>query len=72
MCVFAFLHLTPQLFILGIDLVGYATGQTDKFRGTGVFSGIQMERPLPTETKDDDDDKPATPQSAGTTEPQQK
>ena len=27
-----------------IDYVGYATGQTDQFQGTGVFSGIKMER----------------------------
>ena len=31
----------------GIDYIGYATGQTDKFQGTGVFSGIKMERTLP-------------------------
>ena len=30
---------------LAIDYVGYAAGQTDKFQGTGVFSGIKMERP---------------------------
>jgi hypothetical protein len=36
--------------------VGYATGQTDKFQGTGVFSGIKMERePEPKE----EDSKPA-------------
>ena len=29
---------------LAIDYVGYAAGQTDKFQGTGVFSGIKMER----------------------------
>jgi hypothetical protein len=32
------------LFWKGIDYIGYATGQTDKFQGTGVFSGIKMER----------------------------
>jgi hypothetical protein len=31
----------------GIDYIGYATGQTDKFQGTGVFSGIKMERTPP-------------------------
>jgi hypothetical protein len=31
-------------FQKGIDYIGYATGQTDKFQGTGVFSGIKMER----------------------------
>lgn len=30
---------------IAIDYVGYAAGQTDKFQGTGVFSGIKMERP---------------------------
>jgi hypothetical protein len=32
---------------IGIDYIGYATGQTDKFQGTGVFSGIKMERNPP-------------------------
>jgi hypothetical protein len=30
--------------------VGYATGQTDKFQGTGVYKDIKYER----EPKDDD------------------
>jgi hypothetical protein len=25
-------------------MVGYAAGQTDKFQGTGVWSGVKMER----------------------------
>eukprot|EP00980_Cylindrotheca_fusiformis_P017558 scaffold5508_cov104-Cylindrotheca_fusiformis.AAC.2 len=37
-----------------IDYAGYATGQTDKFQGTGVFSGIKMER----EPKEGDDKAP--------------
>lgn len=28
----------------GIDFAGYSLGMTDKFQGTGVFSGIKMER----------------------------
>jgi hypothetical protein len=28
----------------GIDLVSYGLGATDKFKGTGVYSGIQLER----------------------------
>jgi hypothetical protein len=31
-------------FSVGIDYVGYALGQTDTFQGTGVFSGIKMQR----------------------------
>jgi hypothetical protein len=31
-------------FPVGIDYVGYALGQTDTFQGTGVFSGIKMQR----------------------------
>lgn len=45
-----------------IDLVGYATGKSDKFKGTGVFSAIEFERekkedgkkPLPAERKKED------------------
>ncbi|CAJ1945276.1 unnamed protein product [Cylindrotheca closterium] len=40
-----------------IDYVGYASGQTDKFQGTGVFSGIKMEREP--EKKEDDSKLPA-------------
>jgi len=32
-----------------IDLVGYAAGQTDEFRGTGVWSGVKMKRETPEE-----------------------
>jgi hypothetical protein len=34
----------PMILSLGIDYVGYALGQTDTFQGTGVFSGIKMQR----------------------------
>ncbi len=30
-----------------IDLVGYAAGATDEFRGTGVWSGVQFKRETP-------------------------
>jgi hypothetical protein len=36
---------------LGIDYVGYALGQTDTFQGTGVFSGIKMQREPPTKAE---------------------
>ncbi len=32
-----------------IDLVGYAAGATDEFRGTGVWSGIRFKRETPAE-----------------------
>lgn len=35
--------------------MGYAAGQTDKFQGTGVFSGIKFEREL-----EGDDKAPAS------------
>ena len=36
-----------------IDLVGYQMGMSDSFQGTGVWSGIKMER----EPKDQDESK---------------
>lgn len=39
-----------------MDYVGYATGQTDKFQGTGVFNGIKMEREP---EKKEEESKPA-------------
>lgn len=35
------------MFQSTIDLVGYAAGQTDEFRGTGVWSGVKMKREKP-------------------------
>ena len=42
-----------------IDLVGYAAGQTDEFRGTGVWSFVEMKR-----DKDDGDKTPSVPKDA--------
>ena len=62
----------------GIDYVGYAMGATDKFQGTGVFSGIKMERepknklegggePSPSKKKEEtQDNKTKELQSSGT------
>jgi hypothetical protein len=45
--------LDPIMYDLGIDYVGYAMGQTDTFQGTGVFSGIKMQRePTPSSSTD--------------------
>ena len=40
-----------------IDLAGYAAGQTDTFRGTGVWSGMKFEREEP--GKDDKNESKA-------------
>lgn len=40
------------LCAIGIDLISYGLGATDKFQGTGVYSGIKMER----EKKEEKDD----------------
>jgi len=37
-------HPLFSIIVSAIDYVGYAAGQTDKFQGTGVFSGIKIER----------------------------
>lgn len=42
-----------------MDYVGYATGQTDKFQGTGTWSMIKMEREKPEENQADKSKKPA-------------
>ena len=42
-----------------MDYVGYATGQTDKFQGTGTWSMIKMEREKPEENQADNSKKPA-------------
>jgi hypothetical protein len=53
-----------ELKFIGIDLISYGLGATDKFQGTGVYSGIKMER----EKKEDEDS--GTPAPAPTkTEP---
>jgi hypothetical protein len=39
-----YISCVPCYSSLGIDYVGYALGQTDTFQGTGVFSGIKMQR----------------------------
>ena len=61
----------------GIDYIGYATGQTDKFQGTGVFSGIKMERkpaPAVAETKSESESKDgkATTETSEASNPTQK
>lgn len=46
-------HPLSSLYInkfTGIDYVGYALGQTDTFQGTGVFSGIKIQREEPNES----------------------
>ena len=42
-----------------MDYVGYATGQTDKFQGTGTWSMIKMEREKPEDNQADNSKKPA-------------
>jgi hypothetical protein len=50
----------------GIDYVGYALGQTDKFQGTGVYSGIKLirEPAAPPATVQPDGDADAKPPTA--------
>lgn len=59
-CCYRILHFA------GIDYVGYALGQTDKFQGTGVFSGIKMERTPPSSTPEE---TPAAPEPVKEKEP---
>jgi hypothetical protein len=49
----ALLHATPPTMVIfwsiksGFDYVNYALGNADNFRGTGVWSGIRLEREKP-------------------------
>eukprot|EP00536_Pseudo-nitzschia_multiseries_P007864 jgi/Psemu1/18952/gm1.18952_g len=42
-----------------IDYVGYAAGQTDEWKGTGVWSGLSVKRDDGDEKKKDDEPKKA-------------
>jgi hypothetical protein len=45
------LHATPPTMVVywtiksSIDLASYGLGMSDKFKGTGVWSGVEFERP---------------------------
>jgi hypothetical protein len=60
--------LSPHQFSVstGIDYIGYATGQTDKFQGTGVFSGIKMERNPPAAAAEPAQSPPKEPERTTT------
>ena len=46
-------------------MVGYATGQTDEWRGTGVWSGLSLKRD-DNNKADDETKKQSTPDNAST------
>ena len=52
-CILKSIHTSPRQS--AIDYVGYAAGQTDEWKGTGVWSGLTVSRD---DGGDDTKDKP--------------
>ena len=57
----------PHTIQTAIDGVAYALGQTDELKGTGVWSGLKLEREKPKDDDESEDAKKKEPTKTTTT-----